>query len=262
MKKRTKNIIGKAAILSVVVLIILGMSKCNRDECNDTDRGDNLIVSEDDSFISGTEVEEETLDQDTEQEEQDEDKNEVIEGNKEEGPLEDKKENPSKDTDKKNEVSSAEKNEEPKKPAENKNETDKKPSDSFVRPEEGNEEPKEPSHVHKWEEVKNTTEHQEEGHFETVLVKEAWTEEVPIYEMVAVEICNTCGADITGNTSAHLKEHMLKGENGSRRTEYVQKQTRVEKIQHSEVYEQRWVVDKEAWTETSITYKCSCGQTK
>ena len=57
-------------------------------------------------------------------------------------------------------------------------------------------------------------------------------------------ICNTCGADITGNTSAHLKQHALNGENAS--------------------YRGGKVTIKEAYDETVTTgYKCSsCGATK
>jgi len=262
MKKKNKNNLIKVAIAILIILILLGLSRCNRNEDIGDKQGEDLISTENDSSKSESTVDEDTVGQDVESEEMDDNKNAVAEENKEEDPLEDKKENTSKENDKKNETGSAEKKEESKKPAENKNEKNSQPADSSGKHEEGKQEPQKPSHVHAWEEVKNTIEHQEEGHYEDVLVKEAWTEEVPVYEMVAVEICNTCGADITGNTSAHLKEHMLKGENGSRRTEYVQKQTGVEQIQHAAVYEQKWIVDKKAWTETLITYKCSCGQTK
>lgn len=262
MKKKNNNILIKVAIVILIIMIFLGMSRCNRNEDTGDKQGENLISTENDSLKSELTVDEDTVGQDMEPEEMDDSKNVGAEENKEEAPSEDKKENTSKENDKKNETCSTEKREESKKPAENKNETNSKPVDSAGNQEVGKQEPQKPSHVHSWEEVKNTIEHQEEGHHEDVLLKEAWTEEVPIYEMVAVEICNTCGADITGNTSAHLKEHMLKGENGSRRTEYVQKQTGVEQIQHAAVYEKKWVVDKKAWTETLITYKCSCGQTK
>ena len=96
-----------------------------------------------------------------------------------------------------------------------------------------------------------------------MLIKEAWTEYKPIYETVAIEVCNTCGADITDNHSQHMKEHALKGENASRRTEYIQKQTGTETIAHPAEYETRWVQDSAAWDETVITgYTCSCGASK
>lgn len=119
-------------------------------------------------------------------------------------------------------------------------------------------------HTHSWVEVYKDVYHAEEGHYENILVKDAWTELVPIYEEKEVSICNTCGADITGNTSAHMKAHMLNGENGSFRTEWKQVQTGTNTITHDAIYEQKWVVDKQAWTEKVLSgYKCnSCGATK
>lgn len=119
-------------------------------------------------------------------------------------------------------------------------------------------------HTHTWVEVYKDVSHAEEGHWENVLVKDAWTESVPVYEEKELSICNTCGADITGNTSAHMREHMLKGENGSFRTEWKQVQVGTNTIKHDAVYEQKWIVDKAAWTEKVLSgYKCSsCGATK
>lgn len=50
----------------------------------------------------------------------------------------------------------------------------------------------------------------------------AWTEQVPIYSSKEVSICNVCGADITGNTAAHSKAHMMAGEGSGHHSE-VQK---------------------------------------
>lgn len=50
----------------------------------------------------------------------------------------------------------------------------------------------------------------------------AWTEQVPIYTTVERSICNVCGADITGNTAAHAKQHMLAGEGGGHHSEVSQ----------------------------------------
>ena len=106
--------------------------------------------------------------------------------------------------------------------------------------------------------------HDEQGHNEKVLVSEAWTEEVPIYEEQYRAICNTCGEDITSNYAEHIKQHMLNGEGGSYRNEVVQIQVGTNKINHDAVYEDKWIVDKAAWDETVTTgYKCSsCGATK
>lgn len=119
------------------------------------------------------------------------------------------------------------------------------------------------SHTHSWNAQTTVVHHPASGHNEQVLIKEAWTEYKPIYETVAIEVCNTCGADITDNPSKHIKQHMLAGEGGSWRTEYIQKQTGTETIAHPAEYETRWVQDSAAWDETVITgYTCSCGASK
>ena len=120
------------------------------------------------------------------------------------------------------------------------------------------------THTHNWVPVTTVVHHDEEGHWENVLVSEAWTEEVPIYEEQAREICNGCGADITADPYTHNENHMLNGEAGGWTTEYVQVQVGTNKINHDAVYDKKWVVDKAAWDETVTTgYRCSsCGETK
>ena len=99
-----------------------------------------------------------------------------------------------------------------------------------------------------WDEV---VQHEEEGHWEKVLVKDAWDEEVPIYELQWRDICNDCGADITGNTLQHGKDHALNdGTTGGYTTKQVEVQVGTETVHHEAVYEDKWIVDKEAWTET------------
>lgn len=128
--------------------------------------------------------------------------------------------------------------------------------------------PSKPSHTHNWVEVTKTVHHEEVGHNETYqeLVKEAWDEEVPVYEQDERCICNGCGADITGNTSAHNKNHALKGEPGGWHTEWKDVLVRTDIVHHDAEYvtKTRYVIDKAAWDETIVTgYKCStCGQTK
>jgi len=128
----------------------------------------------------------------------------------------------------------------------------------------GNTSNKEESHTHNWVPIISVLHHDEQGHNEKVLVSEAWTEEVPIYEEQYRAICNTCGEDITSNYAEHIKQHMLNGEGGSYRNEVVQIQVGTNKINHDAVYEDKWIVDKAAWDETVTTgYKCSsCGATK
>ncbi len=120
-----------------------------------------------------------------------------------------------------------------------------------------------PVHTHTWVEKFKDVYHEAQGHYEKVCIKQPWTESIPVYEEKCLSICNTCGANITGNTSTHIEKHMLNGENGSYRTEYQQVQVGTNTIKHDGVYEDRWVVDKEAWTEkVSIGHSCSCGATK
>ena len=118
-------------------------------------------------------------------------------------------------------------------------------------------------HTHSWNPITSVVHHEEQGHYENILVSEAWTEEIPIYEEQYRAICNTCGEDITENYAQHIKNHMLNGEGGSYRNEVVQVQVGTDKIIHDAVYESKWIVDKAAWDETVTTgYSCSCGATK
>ena len=57
--------------------------------------------------------------------------------------------------------------------------------------------------------------------FEEIWVEDTpgWDESVPIYGYTEVSICNICGADITGNTAAHGKQHMLAGEGSGHHSE-------------------------------------------
>ena len=148
----------------------------------------------------------------------------------------------------------------------NHNSNTNKPSNSGVnnKPSTKPSTPVKPVHTHTWEEVTTTVHHEEQGHYENVVVKEAWTENKPKYETQYRAICNTCGHDITGNEPSHIKNHMLNGENGSYRNEPVKVQVGTETINHPAVTERKWVIDKPAWTEKVVTgYKCSdCGATK
>ena len=119
-------------------------------------------------------------------------------------------------------------------------------------------------HKHEWIAQYKTVNVPEKGHNEQVLVQAAYDEQVPITEMQEFSICTTCGADITGNTSAHMKAHMLNGENGNFRSEWREVVTGYKTVHHDAVYETRYVVDSPATTKQELTgYKCStCGKTK
>ena len=57
--------------------------------------------------------------------------------------------------------------------------------------------------------------------YEDVWVEDSpeWDESVPVHGYTEVSICNICGADITGNTAAHGKQHMLAGEGSGHHSE-------------------------------------------
>lgn len=119
-------------------------------------------------------------------------------------------------------------------------------------------------HTHNWVAQYKTVNVPEKGHNEQVLVQAAYDEQVPITEMREYSICSTCGADITGNTSAHMKAHMLNGENGNFHSEWRETVTGYNTVHHDAVYETRYVVDSPATTKQELTgYKCSsCGKAK
>lgn len=123
-----------------------------------------------------------------------------------------------------------------------------------------------PTHIHSWVEVYKDIYHQEEGHYENVCVKDAWTESVPVYTEQARDICNGCGKDITNNPWDHIEEQALAGNYacGGYHTEYKRVQTGTNTIKHDAIYEKKWIVTKPAWTEKVLTgYKCTdCGDTK
>ena len=120
-------------------------------------------------------------------------------------------------------------------------------------------------HTHNWVAQYKTVNVPEKGHNEQVLVKDAWDEQVPITEMQEFSICNQCGADITGNTTAHMKNSYLNGGNCSGyHSEWRETVVGYKTVHHDAVYETRYVVDSPATTKQELTgYKCSsCGKTK
>lgn len=120
-------------------------------------------------------------------------------------------------------------------------------------------------HTHNWVAQYKTVNVPEKGHNEQVLVQAAYDEQVPITEMKEYSICNDCGADITGNTSEHMKDHMINDTgNGGFHTEWRETVVGYNTVHHDAVYETRYVVDSPATTKQELTgYKCSgCGKTK
>lgn len=120
-------------------------------------------------------------------------------------------------------------------------------------------------HTHNWVAQYKTVNVPEKGHNEQVLVQAAYDEQVPITEMQEFSICNQCGADITGNTTAHMKNSYLNGGNCSGyHSEWREVVTGYNTVHHDAVYETKYVVDSPATTKQELTgYKCSsCGKTK
>ena len=120
-------------------------------------------------------------------------------------------------------------------------------------------------HTHNWVAQYKTVNVPEQGHNEQVLVQAAYDEQVPVTEMKAYSICNQCGADITGNTTAHMKNSLLNGGNcGGYHTEWRETVVGYKTVHHEAVYETKYVVDSPATTKQELTgYKCSsCGKTK
>ena len=120
-------------------------------------------------------------------------------------------------------------------------------------------------HTHNWVAQYKTVNVPEKGHNEQVLVQAAYDEQVPVTEMKEFSICNQCGADVTANPTAHMKNSLLNGGNcGGYHSEWREVITGYNTVHHDAVYETRYVVDSPATTKQELTgYKCSgCGKTK
>lgn len=139
-----------------------------------------------------------------------------------------------------------------------------------TRKEENNKSP----HIHDWVEQTQTVHHDETGHFEevktgakTVVDEEAYDE--PVYQMKCV--CSACGyeADSVEEISGHLDSH-YDPQLGYIDAGYSVQEVVTDVIHHPEssheepVFEEKWIVDSEAWDETVVTgYRCStCGAVK
>ncbi len=149
------------------------------------------------------------------------------------------------------------------KPSQPESKPEQNPSKPQTKPESKPEQkPSKPQHTHTWKEVTHTINHEEVGHNEQYVIKEAWTETVTEEIYDPWECCNVCGADCTADPSGHMKQHALAGEGGGRHTEYYKTVTRT--VEHPAEYGNRWVVDQPAWTETvSDGFFCSgCGTKK
>lgn len=110
------------------------------------------------------------------------------------------------------------------------------------------------AHTHTWVKyVANTIQHEEQGHYETKVVKAAYDE--PKYE--EHNVCNKCGYDMgTDDWNVLNHENICDGS-------YSCIPVQVGTIHHDAETTQVWVVDKPAYTEYVYGEKCSgCGVTK
>lgn len=108
--------------------------------------------------------------------------------------------------------------------------------------------------THTWVKyVANTIQHEEQGHYETKVVKAAYDE--PKYE--EHNVCNKCGYDMgTDDWNVLNHENICDGS-------YSCIPVQVGTIHHDAETTQVWVVDKPAYTEYVYGEKCSgCGATK
>lgn len=125
-------------------------------------------------------------------------------------------------------------------------------------------------HQHNWVAQYTTVHYEEEGHYEDVLVQEAYDE--PVYE--THNVCNYCGLDITMSglsTGAHCttcgppmpEDHPCYVQGETMGSSYGTVKVQVDTIHHDAVYETQWIVDKAAYDEKVLTgYTCTCGATK
>lgn len=111
-----------------------------------------------------------------------------------------------------------------------------------------------PQHTHNWQPVYSTVHHEEEGHYETHTITEAYDEQV--YE--TLYLCGACGA--SSSSIEGISSHLVSAHNGE--ATYTTSQE-WKTIHHDAVTEEVWVVDQEAYDEQVITgYRCSCGATR
>lgn len=115
----------------------------------------------------------------------------------------------------------------------------------------GGQTPPPAAHEHSWTPV---TAQQWVPNIVTVVDQEAWDE--PVYETVEREICNTCGADVTGFANQHLLDS---GRGGCQSWRSVSTQIQTGTIHHDAVTH----TEDKGHNETVVTgYTCSCGATK
>ena len=115
-----------------------------------------------------------------------------------------------------------------------------------------------PSCNHNWKKVTKTVHHDEEGHWEDVIVQDAWDEKVTDYY---ANVCNSCGVVMKDWSPEAIGIHVLdcNGGTGYHNQEFYHI------VHHDAVTERQWVVDMPAYDEYGVFdhYECTkCGAIK
>lgn len=114
--------------------------------------------------------------------------------------------------------------------------------------------PTQSTHTHTWVHIDAT------GHYETVTIQAAWDETVPVYENVAHDVCNQCGAELTeSNIDQHFKDSGYVC--GGYHTEWRYEQTGIQTVHHEAVTENKYVQDSAEYhvcSECGATTDCNC----
>lgn len=121
------------------------------------------------------------------------------------------------------------------------------------------------THIHDYKAIYKTVSIPERGHFETVVVTPAWTEEKPIIERVRYYYFPASGYKAYTQEEVGIHTAFLLDQDLS--SQYVGKyeniQIGVEEINHTAVTEQIWIIDTPASTRQEVDYyRCFCGATR
>ena len=119
-----------------------------------------------------------------------------------------------------------------------------------------------PPHVHSWKEVTETVTVPEQGHWEKVEIAPEYSYD-KYEEHILCAHCdydfnvNNNGTDINNDITSHICP------DGTTSASYGNRSVKVGIVTVPPLYEDQWVVDVPASTETKVTgYTCECGETK
>lgn len=233
IEKHGKNKVygGISAIVLVLLLCGFGITWAMTSSTNDLKK-DNQTV-------------EVSTKKDTKEKESEEEKKDAESEDKEKEDTKDTSSSDKKDTSKET-VSTSKKESNANTSSSNTSSSSKGNSSNSSKPNGGGASESKPSHTHNWLPQYSTVHH--DARYE-----QQWVIDVPASSSER-SICNVCGADITGNTTAHTKAHALAGEGGGYHSEWITipEQGHYENVLVSAAYDEQVL----------IGYKCSCGLTQ